>query len=268
MKQLEWSFPRAGDGFTAHFVVVGVALLSCTSTRDVALDRSQPREAPILGPLDAGARPPIARTTDSGQPLPAEQSDQYFEDPAARDTRDLPLEIDFLPADCPPLDIDLAIVDAEYTSDRGVLVKLLQYPEFHELNRATSDDLIQAPQTWDSGEFPSGACILRIRGILASCYAHSRSRLGTVPTEFNSYYFHQAQSRTTCPWPSPGCPRAHWGAGSIQSYWWYLTQRDDDVLFVACSDLCNRSFPRTGSQLLRLTPPSDESMACSPDGGS
>lgn len=206
-------------------------------------------------PLDASSSPSLDTDADAG--ADAEVSPPIVLDPESRDTQDLPLELTFEPDNCPILDVEIQFIEEEYVSTGGVLVKALQLPAFTIANQVNFSDMKYwtevPPENWDRSEFPEGACVVRLRGVVASCYENPSSSFdhpaGTdlFPDQevgVDSYY--QLLSRNAIAEAVPGCPRAEWGGG--EGHWWYLSPRADDTLLIGCAPACAATM-RWGGQL-------------------
>jgi hypothetical protein len=194
-------------------------------------------------------------------------------DPKQSDVHELTLEIEPAVSECPDLEleIDMRRTD-EYVSDRGVLVKVLQLPEFTDANRLDPNDPADVaavpPERWDRSEFPAGACVVRLRGVEAACYTTQTSRaLYLPPTDSgaavsqSSYHARRwSKEIDLCAWRVPGCPRSKWG--SFGGYWWYLSQREQDSLLVACASSCAQFF--TVPITLELRSEEDDSLCPEP----
>lgn len=161
---------------------------------------------------------------------------------SARDTEDLPLAPGFVPSDCPPLVVPLNLEsDAEYETDQGILVKVLQGPAF-EASGAPVFDV--DPEAFDRSLYPAGACVVRLRGPLADCYDHRESYLmSTGEVVLSPPSFHELYACMV-----PGCPSASSNGASLGN-WWYLTDRGTDTLFVGCGPLCGTFFDNQPTQL-------------------
>lgn len=211
--------------------------------------------------LDASSSP--TGGTDAQSDASAERNPPVILDPQARDTQDLPLELNFEPDICPRLDVEINFLENEYVATGGVLVKALQVPEFTLENKADVSDMDYSAdvpyEDWDHSDFPEGACIVRLRGVVASCYDNPGSsfihragmdRFPDLGVGLESYYQLLAMNAVTE--AVPGCPRVEWGGG--QGHWWYLLQRDEDTLLIGCASACEATMRWGGELTLRPDP--------------
>lgn len=112
------------------------------------------------------------------------------------------------------------------------------------------------PEAWDRSERPAGACVFRIHGAPASCFA-GRAHMTFLPCDpsdrqrpIHLSYYELASCEQGI---APGCPspNAPWGS---QNYAWYATREDEaTVTVVMCAGLCE-TMVQSGAACFLLAP--------------
>jgi hypothetical protein len=164
-----------------------------------------------------------------------------------------PGEGETAPSDCARVPISLPFVPGaiERSAD-GITVEALQIPSFTEENRGGFGIQQTRPEDWDRAELPAGACVFRLRGFHASCYAPAHygdifvGACDEVQPIWPGSYYDVASCHV-----APGCPSATWG--NTEGYWWYLAPREDATDLIICAPECAGSFASMGA-CLRLAP--------------
>jgi len=188
------------------------------------------------------------RTTPAPAPTPAPASTTP---PVPSDCPETPTDLDAgVPRHgCPALLLDIDPRAHDTCPSGGVTVEPLQLPESIGLLEPSTEPLPSQdpdPSTWDTSARPAGACVFRLHGVDAGCYAGGgvffTGACAAQAADPGTWTPGFADDRSYCvPGPVPGCPSAdpQWqGVG----YWWYLVDQGDAADLVICAQECWHSF--------------------------
>lgn len=139
-------------------------------------------------------------------------------------------------------------VDGPSDAGNGVWVEPLRVERPPLPRGAPPADANAGPESWDRSELPAGACVFRVHGAPADCFAE-RGRLtfgacdpGGPPRPVPVGYYESSRCSEGV---APGCPKQPWGN---QSYAWYaVREADDAVTIVLCAGLCETALQANGA---------------------
>jgi hypothetical protein len=220
-------------------------------------------DAPAPTTPPPAARPTMSPPTTAGTMTPPP--------PTATATGTLPEPTPSTPDEtCPELALDLSFDEGELGKN-GIAVELVQKPEFTEATQGTMGEPPLPPDEWDHSDVPEGACVFRLRGVPASCYAHIGSSLMVglpcdapqVPPFIVPVSFYEMHA---CDGITPGCAGPEWLYSRDDYAPWYLSQQGDDTFVIFCARQCHDIFHGTdvggGASCLWLTPRTSDDPTC------